>query len=387
MKNAGAISWSDVDSGEAALIARCAAGDEVACAELVATHQRMVYGLALNLLGDRDEALDLSQEVFLRVFRTLSQLSRPVGAPHLDLPHRRQPGTQPQRWWRRRHRASRSRSTSTPAVRRPGVEAGRPAGPAAGQQGNGRADLAGAGAAAVRSAHRADPARGRRPALRRDRLLARRGGRHREVAADARAPGAARRAAGAAVMIPYLGCDAAREMLQAFVDGELPMAEQVALEAHLRWCETCRARVEDMRLDRRGAPPGCGGPGRACRGSRGALAAIQSDVLTRIRAERDQSLAVALPRAVRRHALSLAGARRHGRAGDVPLRRDECQPESLAPSIRIRWRIGLRPWPTRARIAIRCSSTRGCWRRGRSIDGSALDSIPEEEAVFAWRRS
>lgn len=59
MKNVGAISWSDVDSGEAALIARCAAGDEVACAELVAAHQRMVYGLALNLLGDRDEALDL----------------------------------------------------------------------------------------------------------------------------------------------------------------------------------------------------------------------------------------------------------------------------------------------------------------------------------------
>jgi RNA polymerase sigma-70 factor (ECF subfamily) len=70
--NAGAISWPYVDSGEAALIVRCAAGDEAACAELVAAHQRMVYGLALNLLGDRDEALDLSQEVFLRVFRTLS---------------------------------------------------------------------------------------------------------------------------------------------------------------------------------------------------------------------------------------------------------------------------------------------------------------------------
>src|SRR4030095_10121769 len=72
VKNAGAISWSDVDSGEAALIERCGAGDEQACAELVATHQRMVFTLALHLLGDRDEALDLSQEVFLRVFRTLA---------------------------------------------------------------------------------------------------------------------------------------------------------------------------------------------------------------------------------------------------------------------------------------------------------------------------
>lgn len=73
MKNAGAISWSEVDSREAALIERCAQGDEAACADLVAAHQRMVFTLALHLLGDRDEALDLSQEVFLRVFRTISR--------------------------------------------------------------------------------------------------------------------------------------------------------------------------------------------------------------------------------------------------------------------------------------------------------------------------
>ena len=34
VKNAGALSWSDVDSGEAALIERCANGDQSACAEL-----------------------------------------------------------------------------------------------------------------------------------------------------------------------------------------------------------------------------------------------------------------------------------------------------------------------------------------------------------------
>ena len=54
-----------------ALIQRCAARDEDACAELVTEHQRMVYQLSLNLLGDHNEALDLSQEVFLRVFRTI----------------------------------------------------------------------------------------------------------------------------------------------------------------------------------------------------------------------------------------------------------------------------------------------------------------------------
>jgi RNA polymerase sigma-70 factor (ECF subfamily) len=33
----------------------------------------MVVQLAMNLLGDRDEALDLSQDVFIRVFRTIGQ--------------------------------------------------------------------------------------------------------------------------------------------------------------------------------------------------------------------------------------------------------------------------------------------------------------------------
>ena len=69
VKNAGAIGWSDVDTAEAALIERCNTGDETACSDLVNAHQRMVYTLALHLLQDPDEALDLSQEVFLRVFQ------------------------------------------------------------------------------------------------------------------------------------------------------------------------------------------------------------------------------------------------------------------------------------------------------------------------------
>lgn len=104
VKNAGAIGWSVVDSGEAALIQKCAAGDESACAELVAAHQRMVYSLALNLIGDRDEALDISQEVFLRVFRTLSSFR---GQSALRTWIYRIVVNQVrnrQRWWRRRHR-------------------------------------------------------------------------------------------------------------------------------------------------------------------------------------------------------------------------------------------------------------------------------------------
>ena len=53
MKHARVAGWSDVGGREAALIQRCAAGEEPACAELVSEHQRMVVQLAMNLLSDR----------------------------------------------------------------------------------------------------------------------------------------------------------------------------------------------------------------------------------------------------------------------------------------------------------------------------------------------
>lgn len=105
MKNAGAIGWSEVESGEAALIARCTVGDEAACAELVAAHQRMVYGLAFNILGNRDDALDLSQDVFLRVFRTLSSFRGQSALRTWIYRIVVNQARNRQRWWRRRHRA------------------------------------------------------------------------------------------------------------------------------------------------------------------------------------------------------------------------------------------------------------------------------------------
>jgi RNA polymerase sigma-70 factor (ECF subfamily) len=105
VKDAGALGWSEVGSREAALVSRCAAGEQGACAELVAGHERMVYQLALHLLGDRDEALDLSQEVFLRVFRTIhsfrgqSALRTWIYRIVINQARNRQ------RFWRRRHRS------------------------------------------------------------------------------------------------------------------------------------------------------------------------------------------------------------------------------------------------------------------------------------------
>jgi RNA polymerase sigma-70 factor (ECF subfamily) len=105
VKPVPSITWSDVSGREAALIQRCAARDEDACAELVSEHQRMVYQLSLNLLGDHNEALDLSQEVFLRVFRTISTFRGHSALRTWIYRIVVNQARNRQRWWRRRHRS------------------------------------------------------------------------------------------------------------------------------------------------------------------------------------------------------------------------------------------------------------------------------------------
>ena len=127
LKQARVVIWSDVGGREASLVQRCAAGDESACAELVGEHQRMVVQLAINLLGDRDEALDLSQEVFLRVFRTIhrfrgqSSLRTWIYRIAVNQARNRH------RFWRRRHRGDQVSLDAHVAAHGdvlPGVEAG-----------------------------------------------------------------------------------------------------------------------------------------------------------------------------------------------------------------------------------------------------------------------
>jgi RNA polymerase sigma-70 factor (ECF subfamily) len=57
---------------EAALVARCKAGDSLAFDELISMHQERVLNTAFRLMGDYDEALDLTQEVFLNCFRKIN---------------------------------------------------------------------------------------------------------------------------------------------------------------------------------------------------------------------------------------------------------------------------------------------------------------------------
>jgi RNA polymerase sigma-70 factor, ECF subfamily len=56
---------------ETSLVERCLAGEQGAWEELVKLHTRRVYSICYRFTNSGNEAQDLTQEVFLRVFRTL----------------------------------------------------------------------------------------------------------------------------------------------------------------------------------------------------------------------------------------------------------------------------------------------------------------------------
>ncbi|MGE0042843.1 MAG: RNA polymerase sigma factor [Vicinamibacterales bacterium] len=53
------------------LIARCLAGDQVAWEAIVRQHWRKVFNIAYKFTGKHDEAEDLTQDVFLKIFKSL----------------------------------------------------------------------------------------------------------------------------------------------------------------------------------------------------------------------------------------------------------------------------------------------------------------------------
>ena len=55
-----------------ALIARAQAGDRVAFRQLVERHQRRAFAIALSLVRDENDARELVQDAFLRVFKNLN---------------------------------------------------------------------------------------------------------------------------------------------------------------------------------------------------------------------------------------------------------------------------------------------------------------------------
>jgi RNA polymerase sigma-70 factor (ECF subfamily) len=58
------------------LIERCLEGDQQAWEAIVRQHWRKVFNVAYKFVGKHDEAEDLTQDIFLKIFRSLSTFDR-----------------------------------------------------------------------------------------------------------------------------------------------------------------------------------------------------------------------------------------------------------------------------------------------------------------------
>ena len=65
---------------DSSLVERCLSGDDAAWEELVRQHTRRVYGLCYRFTGSDAEAQDLTQDVFLRIFRSLRSFRSAEGS-------------------------------------------------------------------------------------------------------------------------------------------------------------------------------------------------------------------------------------------------------------------------------------------------------------------
>ena len=67
---------SPVSDAIDALIQRCLGGDQGAWEEIVRQHRRKVFNIAYKFTGRHDEAEDLTQDIFLKIFKSLHTFDR-----------------------------------------------------------------------------------------------------------------------------------------------------------------------------------------------------------------------------------------------------------------------------------------------------------------------
>ena len=65
---------------DARLVERCLKGDEAAWEDLVRTHTRRVYAICYRFTNNQTEAQDVSQDVFLRIFKSLKSFRASEGS-------------------------------------------------------------------------------------------------------------------------------------------------------------------------------------------------------------------------------------------------------------------------------------------------------------------
>ena len=80
IKLSGGVSGLEDVQVVAMLVRRCVAGDAAAWEEIVQNYNRRIYNICYRFAGSADDAQDLTQEVFIKMYRTLSSYDSSKGA-------------------------------------------------------------------------------------------------------------------------------------------------------------------------------------------------------------------------------------------------------------------------------------------------------------------
>ena len=83
------------DARDRADMERLAAGHDAALNDLMERHATPVFHFLCRMVGNEDDANDLAQETFVRVFKCARQFSDERKIFHLALHHRRESGAEP----------------------------------------------------------------------------------------------------------------------------------------------------------------------------------------------------------------------------------------------------------------------------------------------------
>jgi hypothetical protein len=100
-----------------------------------------------------------------------------------------------------------------------------------------------------------------------------------------------------------LSCVATRRRLSAFLDGELTVADQVAVDGHLRCCRACADELSAMRGVGDMLRARCAAAATTCVSD---LDDLEKDIMSRMAAEREESVSAQVSRAFQDMRLGLA---------------------------------------------------------------------------------
>ena len=104
-ESAPATEAPTLEPREIALTERLAAGEMEAFAELVTEFQPLVYSVTLRIVRDPEEARDVTQETFLRIYRNFDRFRGEASLKTWVCRIAVNQALNSQRWWKRRRRA------------------------------------------------------------------------------------------------------------------------------------------------------------------------------------------------------------------------------------------------------------------------------------------